>query len=131
MPQYKLDPFSSEMPDINNLESSKLLKDTSIWDNFRNGAEAASIQISEQFFGNLYACDNRLSQYEPQTKDRNKEVFFDLRGLGHKIGPTDNIKFYLLKCLKRKLQRHYSKLEHIRESLETSKDLEFTMPHKQ
>ena len=45
MPQYKLDPFSSEKPNISNLESPKLLKDSVLWDDFRNGADAAFIQI--------------------------------------------------------------------------------------
>ncbi|EPR70877.1 hypothetical protein [Cyclobacterium qasimii] len=131
MSQYKLDHFSSEILDINKLESSKLLKDIFLWDNFRNGADVAFIQIYEQFFDCLYACSNRLFQNESQTKDGNQEVFFDLRRLRHKIGSTVNIKFYLLNCLKRKLQNYFSKWEHIRESLETSQDFDFTILHQQ
>ena len=113
------------------MESPKLLKDSVLWDDFRNGADAAFIQIYEQFFDSLYAFGMRLSQDESQTKDGIQEVFFDLRRLRHKIGPTDNIKFYLLKCLKRKLQRQFSKWDQKRESLDNSQDFDFAISHEQ
>lgn len=129
MPQYKLDQFSSGR--TINPESPKELDDKSLWDEFRKGSDAAFIQIYEQFFDSLYNYGMRLSQDESQTKDGIQEVFFDLKRLRHKIGPTDNIKFYLLKCLKRKLQRQFSKWEQRRESLDSSQDFDFTISYEQ
>lgn len=131
MPQFKLDPFSSKIPEFNNLEPSKLLKDSILWDDFRNGADAAFIQIYEQYFDSLFAYGMRLSKNDSLTEDGIQEVFFDLKRLRHKIGPTDNIKFYLLKCLKRKLQRQFTKWEQKRESIENCQDFDFTISHEQ
>ncbi|AEL27330.1 RNA polymerase sigma factor [Cyclobacterium marinum] len=131
MPQFKLDSFSSEKFNINNLESPELLKDSVLWDEFRKGADAALIQIYEQFFDSLFAYGMRLSKDEYQTMDGIQEVFFDLKHLRHKIGPTENIKFYLLKCLKRKLQRQFSKWEQRRENLDFGKDFDFTISYEQ
>ncbi|MDO6440201.1 sigma-70 family RNA polymerase sigma factor [Cyclobacterium sp. 1_MG-2023] len=131
MPQFKLDPFSSKILEFNNLEPSKLLKDSILWDDFRNGADAAFIQIYEQYFDSLFAYGMRLSKNESLTEDGIQEVFFDLKRLRHKIGPTDNIKFYLLKCLKRKLQRQFSKWEQKRVSIENCQDFDFTISHEQ
>ena len=129
MPQYKLDQFSSGR--TINPESPKELDDKCFWDEFRKGADAALIQVYEQFFDSLYAYGMRISQDESQTKDGIQEVFLDLKRLRHKIGPTENIKFYLLKCLKRKLQRQFSKWEHRRESLDSSQDFDFTISYEQ
>ena len=131
MPQFKLDTFSSKIPEFNNLEPSKLLKDSILWDDFRNGADAAFIQIYEQYFDSLFAYGMRLSKNESLTEDGIQEVFFDLKRLRHKIGPTDNIKFYLLKCLKRKLQRQFTRWEQKRESIENCQDFDFTISHEQ
>ena len=131
MPNYKLDPFSSEISEIKNTDATELLKDSVLWDEFRKGADAALIQIYEQFFDSLFGYGMRLSKDESQTKDGIQEVFFDLKRLRHKIGPTDNIKFYLLKCLKRKLQRQFSKWEQRRESLDIGQDFDFTISHEQ
>ncbi|WP_339926294.1 sigma-70 family RNA polymerase sigma factor [uncultured Cyclobacterium sp.] len=131
MPQYKLDSYSSEISYGRNPDTSNTVEDKVLWDEFRKGADAAFIQIYEQFFDSLFAYGMRLSKDESQTKDGIQEVFFDLKRLRHKVGPTDNIKFYLLTCLKRKLQRQFSKWEHKRESFDTSQDFDFTISHEQ
>ncbi|EPR70896.1 RNA polymerase sigma factor [Cyclobacterium qasimii] len=131
MPNYKLDPFSSDISEIKNTDATIIVANGMLWDEFRKGGDAAFIQIYEQFFDSLFAYGMRLSKDESQTKDGIQEVFFDLRRLRHKIGPTDNIKFYLLKCLNRKLQRQFSKWEHRRESLDIGQDFDFTISHEQ
>lgn len=131
MPQFKLDPFINEISETQEADATKIVVHGVLWDEFRKGSDAAFIQIYEQFFDSLYNYGMRLSQDESQTKDGIQEVFFDLKRLRHKIGPTDNIKFYLLKCLKRKLQRQFSKWEQRRESLDSSQDFDFTISHEQ
>jgi RNA polymerase sigma factor (sigma-70 family) len=88
-----------------NARSVDKIPDAALWDQFRNGSDAAFIQVYEQNFDRLYAYGMRLTRDESLTQDGIQEVFFDLKRLRKKLGPTNHIRFYLLKCLKRKLFR--------------------------
>ncbi|WP_218588563.1 RNA polymerase sigma factor [Cyclobacterium lianum] len=105
--------------------------DATLWDQFRNGSDAAFIEIYEQHFDRLFAYGMRLTGDESLTKDGIQEVFFDLKNLRKKLGATDHIRFYLLKCLKRKLFRQRSGWEQRREPLQGEEGFDFVLSHEQ
>jgi RNA polymerase sigma factor (sigma-70 family) len=105
--------------------------DAALWDQFRKGSDAAFIQIYEQFFDRLFAYGMRLTLDEALTRDGIQEVFFDLKNLRDKLRTTDNIKFYLLKCLKRKLYRQMGKWEQRRTDFPESPGFGFELSHEQ
>lgn len=111
--------------------SDEKIPDASLWDQFRNGSDAAFIEIYEQYFDRLYAYGMRLTGEESLTKDGIQELFFDLKNLRKKLGPTDHIRFYLLKCLKRKLYRQQSRWEQRREDLSEKEGFGFELSHEQ
>ncbi|WP_162415892.1 RNA polymerase sigma factor [Cyclobacterium roseum] len=107
------------------------IPDATLWDQFRNGSDAAFIEIYEQYFDRLFAYGMRLIGDESLTKDGIQEVFFDLKNLRKKLGPTDHIRFYLLKCLKRKLFRQRSGWEQRRADLLDKEGFGFELSHEQ
>ncbi|MBD3631120.1 sigma-70 family RNA polymerase sigma factor [Cyclobacterium sp.] len=121
--------YAKEAPTLEN--AAKSPSDSLLWDQFRKGSDAAFIQIYEQYFDHLYAYGMRISLDESLTKDGIQEVFFDLRKLREKLGPTDHIKFYLLKCLKRKLYQQQSRWEGRRQPLAGEHGFDFVLSPEQ
>lgn len=105
--------------------------DREIWNAFRAGNEQALIFIYENNFDRMYAYGLRIAGDECLVEDAIQEVFIDLRNNRGRINETDSIKFYLFKCLKRKLHREASKWLHKREELEESDSFGFTLSHEQ
>lgn len=91
--------------------------DSDIWDAFRMGNESAFISIYQMHFDNLFAYGFKICNSEPMVKDAIQDLFIELRKNRLKLGQTTSIKFYLFKCIKRKLikeeKKWYSNLEHI------------------
>ncbi|MDN3686227.1 RNA polymerase sigma factor [Cyclobacterium jeungdonense] len=115
----------------NKTRSADKIPDATLWDQFRKGSDAAFIEIYEQYFDRLFAYGMRLTGDESLTKDGIQEVFFDLRNLRTKLGSTDHIRFYLLKCLKRKLFRQHSGWEKRRADLSEKDGFGFELSHEQ
>lgn len=109
----------------------KLVEDVGIWNAFRKGSEQAFIFIYEDYFDRLYAYGLRIAGDECLVEDAIQEVFIDLKNNRARINETDSIKFYLFKCLKRKLHREASKWLHKREELEENNSFGFTLSHEQ
>lgn len=107
------------------------LEDVQLWNAFRAGDEQAFIFIYEDNFDRLYAYGLRIAGDECLVEDAIQEVFIDLKNNRSRINETDSIKFYLFKCLKRKLHREASKWLHKREELEESHSFSFTLSHEQ
>lgn len=93
------------------------LEDVVLWDSFREGNESAFIQIYESNFDKLFAFGWRICKKEELVKDAIQDLFIELRRNRANLGRTDSIKFYLFKCLKRKIIKEegkwYSNLEEI------------------
>ncbi|MFO7825616.1 MAG: sigma-70 family RNA polymerase sigma factor [Cyclobacterium sp.] len=123
---------SKQFPDERNkTRSADKIPDATLWDQFRNGSDAAFIEIYEQYFDRLFAYGMRLTGDESLSKDGIQELFFDLKNLRKKLGPTDHIRFYLLKCLKRKLYRQQSRWEQRRADLSEKEGFGFELSHEQ
>lgn len=102
-----------------------------LWDAYRKGSDAAFVEIYERYFEALYAYGVRITGDHAMVKDGIHEVFFDLRELRSKVGPTDSIKFYLFTCLKRKLYRASSRWEGRRQPIDSICNFEFSMSPEQ
>lgn len=107
------------------------LEDVQLWNAFRAGDEQAFILIYEDNFDRLYAYGLRIVGDECLVEDAIQEVFIDLKNNRSRINETDSVKFYLFKCLKRKLHREASKWLHKREELEDGHSFGFTLSHEQ
>lgn len=79
------------------------VKDFLIWDKFRQGNVNAFEIIYERNINILANYGNRMCQDEELVKDAVQDVFVDLWRNKSNLGPTDSIKFYLLKAFRRNL----------------------------
>jgi RNA polymerase sigma factor (sigma-70 family) len=86
-------------PEIKNQYKSE----AAIWEAFKMGNESAFIYIYETYFEPLFNYGNQFTRNEAIVKDAIQDLFIELRKNRQKLGPTDSIKFYLFKCLKRKV----------------------------
>lgn len=110
-------PYYYNIFPANDSPSVSKTSDSDIWDAFRMGNESAFISIYQMHFDNLFAYGFKICNSEAMVKDAIQDLFIELRKNRLKLGQTTSIKFYLFKCIKRKLikeeKKWYSNLEHI------------------
>ncbi len=87
------------------------MTDKTIWDDFRGGQKYALSHIYYQHIQLLYRYGRKFSQDDDLIKDSIQDLFLDLIRTRENLGPTDNIKFYLIKSFRRKLFRNISRLK--------------------
>jgi RNA polymerase sigma factor (sigma-70 family) len=89
--------------------------DAALWANFRTGSRAALIQIYNGYFDELYSYARQFTGDTELIKDAIQDVFVRLSEKHQQLGPTDSIKFYLYKAIKREviytLQQRRRKLD--------------------
>ncbi|MBC3789211.1 RNA polymerase sigma factor [Spirosoma utsteinense] len=76
---------------------------TQLWDTFRSGDRAAFSQLYEWFSANLYRYGYNLIRNRQLVEDCLHELFLHLHENRGRLGPTDNIRFYLYRALRRRL----------------------------
>ncbi|MCH6234265.1 RNA polymerase sigma factor [Cognataquiflexum rubidum] len=107
--------FENHVPLAKDIDSSA--DDAAIWQLFKSGNESAFIKIYEINFDRLFSYGLRITKDRELVKDAIQDLFIELRKGRNNLGNTDNIKFYLFKCLKRKIIKEsgkwYSNLEDI------------------
>jgi len=105
MLKEKLSRFPNQ--DINILSGDKNVEDSDLllWKSFKSGSESAFIFIYEHNFEMLYSYGRRLTNNEDVIKDAIQDLFIELRKNRENLGDTDSIKFYLFKCLKRRINK--------------------------
>jgi RNA polymerase sigma factor (sigma-70 family) len=81
------------------------LTDTEIWTSFKKGEEWAISFIYTEHAEKLYRYGLKFTPEIPVIEDALQDLFAELIKNRRRIGPTDNILFYLLKSYKRKLLR--------------------------
>ena len=74
-----------------------------LWDTFRSGNRDAFSQLYEQFAADLYRYGYNLVRNKPLVEDCLHELFLHLHENRLRLGPTDNIRFYLYRALRRRL----------------------------
>ncbi|WP_154856549.1 RNA polymerase sigma factor [Cyclobacterium xiamenense] len=105
--------------------------DASAWKAFRQGNESAFIYIYERYFRVLYAYGFRIVADSSVVKDALQDMFIDLRERRRYLGDTEDIKFYLFKCLKRRLIRDFSAWQGKKEGLEAIPEgIHFSLSHE-
>lgn len=77
--------------------------DAELWASFRGGSEEAYQRIYETHFDGLYNYGRQFCLSPALVKDCTQDVFVTLWVSRTKLGPTDAIKYYLFKALKRRI----------------------------
>jgi len=80
-----------------------MVSDKKIWDDFRSGESYALSHIYYKYVQLLFGYGKNFMKDDDLIKDSIQDMFFDLIKSRQNIGETDNIKFYLLRSLRRKL----------------------------
>lgn len=120
MPERKaLYPNSQKTPAVDPGGLPAFATDTDAWNAFREGSESAFIHIYERYFDALFSYGSRILPDTPTVKDVLQDLFIEIRERRTYLGPTDSIKFYLFKCLKRKLHKDLAEWEQKREGLDS------------
>lgn len=76
---------------------------THLWDTFRSGSRDAFSQLYELFAADLYRYGYNLVRNRQVVEDSLHELFLHLHENRLRLGPTDNIRFYLYRALRRRL----------------------------
>lgn len=92
------------MPNLDNKSDERLL-----WLKFLNGDDQVLSLIYLQYSNSLFDYGCRFTKDSDLVKDCIQEVFCNLLRTRKNLSETDNVKFYLLKSLKRKILREIQK----------------------
>ncbi|QHW00366.1 RNA polymerase sigma factor [Spirosoma endbachense] len=74
-----------------------------LWNDFRNGSQDAFSQLYELFSADLYRYGYNLIRNRQLVEDCLHELFLHIHENRTRLGPTDNIRFYLFRALRRRL----------------------------
>lgn len=102
-----------------------------LWDLFRSGSNSAFITIYERYFDVLYSYGYRINSSEDLVKDAIQDVFLHLKKNCLSLGETSSIKFYLFKCLKRRIYKELKTWTNLKEELIQNEGFEITFSHEQ
>ena len=83
---------------------------TDLWNTFRSGDRNAFSQLYELFAADLYRYGYNLVRNKQVVEDCLHELFLHLHENKERLGPTDNIRFYLYRALRRRLLDTVGKL---------------------
>ncbi|GGM90177.1 DNA-directed RNA polymerase sigma-70 factor [Dyadobacter beijingensis] len=82
----------------------------SLWDEFRAGNPDAFSRIYELFSADLYRYGYNLVRNKQLVEDCLHELFVHIYNTRQRIGPTDNILYYLYRSLRRRLTDSLARL---------------------
>ncbi|UCS91561.1 sigma-70 family RNA polymerase sigma factor [Echinicola marina] len=105
--------------------------DLDLWKAFKNGSNEAFLSIYKKYFKSLFSYGIRIKDNEDLVKDAIQDVFFELKKNCQSLSDTDCIKFYLFKCLKRKIFKEFKEWEGQREELVIPDSFSITFSHEQ
>ncbi len=74
-----------------------------LWDDFRSGSAAAIARLYDLFAADLYRYGYNLIRNRQLVEDCLHGLFLHLHENRLRLGETDNIRFYLFRCLRRRL----------------------------
>ena len=105
--------------------------DQRIWNALRDGNRKALDYIFEKYVKLLYAYGGKITKDQGIVEDAIQDLFVELWQKHVMLGPTDNIKFYLLKSLRRRITRRLAtdqrKLGDHNLQEDYSREVEFSM----
>ena len=115
-----------------------LSQDQILWKQFKSGDKRAFAKIYQDHYPKLLSYGLKIKRNEEFVKDCIQETFCDLLQYMNNLGNTDNIMFYLIASLRRKIFRKlkydfsFRVDEHIYNTLELPEDsLEDTVADKE
>lgn len=111
--------------------SNQQIDDAVLWKRFKEGNESAFIEIYRSFFDVLFNFGCQFCAREDLIEDTIQDLFLELRRKRTTLGDTDNIKFYLLISLKRKLIRELSKWYNKLEGFSGEIKFQITLSHEE
>lgn len=129
-PQRSPSPNSANEPLKNEGSEKPIQSDNDLWNAFRSGKNAAFLSIYKTYFNTLYSYGIRIKDDEDLVKDAIQDLFLDLKKNCGSLGETDSIKFYLFKCLKRKIYKELRAWDSSKQILEPSQSFEITFSHE-
>lgn len=93
-------------------DSQELQRDqeAQLWDDFRNGDKSAFAYIYVRFFPILYNYGCRICKDKGLVQDCIQDLFLELSNLQNKLSATTSIRFYLYRCIRRKISLRVSRL---------------------
>lgn len=81
------------------------MADTELWNLFRQGDRQAFDQIYYRYIQDLLNYGDNITFRKDLVEDCVQETFLELWKKHKQLGTTDSIKYYLFKCLRRKIYR--------------------------
>ncbi|MEO9513510.1 MAG: sigma-70 family RNA polymerase sigma factor [Flavobacteriaceae bacterium] len=100
-------------------------KETGVWENLKAGDENALGELYNIYIDTLFAYGLNFSQDRGYVMDCIHDLFVDLHKYRKSLSTTDNIKYYLFKSLKRKINKKYH-----RKIIPVSMDYQFSVNAK-
>jgi len=95
-----------------------------LWQNFRQGDQLAFSQIFQFHYSYLYHYGIRLGADKELAKDCIQELFIHLWENRHRLSHTTSIKYYLMKCYRRKVGKLLGKQRTANQALDDHYDFE-------
>jgi len=88
-------------------------KDYFLWQSFKDGGDDAFYRLYDQYADALYRYGLHFSKDKEFIKDCIQDLFLDLYKYRTKLSTTDNIRYYLLRSLRRKIHHEIDKVKPI------------------
>lgn len=79
--------------------------DAELWADFRRGSREAYAFMYEKYARILYNYGYKIAQDRELTEDCLQDLFLTILETRDRLGPTDSIKYYLMRALRRELVR--------------------------
>ena len=105
--------------------------DAATWEAFKSGNESAFIHIYETYFDPLFIFGCQFTKDREIVKDAIQDMFIALRRSRKNLGSTNSIKFYLFKCIKRRIVKELDHWSHQVEGFSGELPFAFTFSHEQ
>ncbi|AUP80688.1 RNA polymerase sigma factor [Flavivirga eckloniae] len=85
------------------------LSDSIIWAKIKQGDTGALGELYDRYVDDLFLYGLKQTKEKDYIEDCIHDLFLDLYKYKAKLADTDNVKYYLLKSLKRKIIKKYNK----------------------
>jgi RNA polymerase sigma factor (sigma-70 family) len=84
--------------------------ESKLWNDFRNGDKSAYAVIYTKFFPVLYRYGLRICKDNGLVQDCIQDLFIELSRLQHNLSGTTSVRYYLYRCMRRKIAAKVSRL---------------------
>jgi RNA polymerase sigma factor (sigma-70 family) len=124
--------FGRFLQQMNNT-NIKYLNDSELWNNFRNGEEAAFAHIFHAHYQSILSYGRKFHKDSEFVEDCIQELFLELWKNKKNLSPVDNIKPYLLTSIRRKIIKQLGKVSKFKQlfSKELSNEYAFEVVFSQ